>query len=437
MKAEVVVPESVTLLDDATHISGKRIPQSIISDNGSYSPSQKIVIRPPRTVEGLTDFRGHAITFTASCSATASTYLRFTQSIASLFAEVNVYVGSTRLENIQNYNILHNAFATRNESDWFTAGGGNLFAGYGTVAQRTSWASGRKYSIRLLCGFLNDVIPTSMLSQDIRIEIILANAVDVIVTDGTSPTFTLSNVYLHYYDLLPEAGYMEALRSKIMGGPGLLKGYMSHETYVRAGLTSTSVSEDLSFKYNNFKGLYAVVLDTSKLTSTVGAVSPTSGTGDTKTVDYPFQSQATFQLQVNSTQYPSTPVISTDGIEPYRHFKSIMYKTKSDAASYAAYNYATPAAFYTLSSAGVSTEFFPPSSSYVHGILVEPFPHTIEEDRGMFGGLVTSSGGSRVVWKATYNAAINAGMASTAQINFYSIFEYSLLYKDGMVVYSM
>jgi hypothetical protein len=338
MKVDRIVPEAISLIDDATHITGKRHPVNIISDNGSYTPGQKITIRPPRTADGLTDFSQHWITFTATASATAATYLRFTQGIASLFDQVNIYVGSTQIEQIQNYGIYHNAWTTRNESDWFFAGGGSQNAGYGTVAQRTAWAPSHKYKVKLLCGFMNDIIPTSMMSQDIRVEIVLAQAAQVLVTDGTAPTFTVSNVYLQYHDLIPESGYMETLRAKCIGGPGLIKGYQSTESYVLPGLSGTSVNQELPFKYTYFKGILAVILNTSKLTDLTGAVSPASGPGDTKTVDYPFATQATFQLQVNSTQYPATSVVSTDGVEPYRFYRGLIYKDTSDAASYAGFN---------------------------------------------------------------------------------------------------
>lgn len=213
-----VVPNYLAHNDTSVAVEAGREMVKKPFTNFPYTPSQRLArLDLPDT--GVYDFSRAFLAFTASCSATGGTYCRFSNGIHNLINRIRLLEGTMPIQTIEDYNLLHSCLWEVGRQRGIDSTIAESLFGYGSQAQRNTWSTSRDYRIPInLPCLLERVVDFSMLNNIIRIEIQWEDPSALIETDGTAPTYTIEEVYLHIEHLKKMS---PQYRSKIRGLKGL------------------------------------------------------------------------------------------------------------------------------------------------------------------------------------------------------------------------
>jgi hypothetical protein len=182
----------------------------------SYSGTNKILIKIPNA--NHLDFRRGYLSFRVVATSTGGTYARIHTGIWSLFDRL--YLSQHKeIEDIRRYNLISaELFEGYANPDVASTMGQALF-GVDTQANRETYAAGRDYAIPLLSGFLNSTWhPMKFYGETLQLELFLADPVECMEIDGTAPTYTITEVYLHAEKLEFSDAYEQDIQAIIGSG---------------------------------------------------------------------------------------------------------------------------------------------------------------------------------------------------------------------------
>lgn len=274
----------------------------------------------------LGDFRRSQLEFTVDIAVTGGTYKRLAQGAWSVFNRLRIIKG-VELEDIRDYN-LYESFKlnSQTETDVVDIIGSALW-GYGSQLQRNAWgATQTRYSIPLSCAFFrNSLIPLSFLQEKLTIELYLENATRCIETDGTAPTFTISNLKLYYDRVRPDTNYSQLITQQLKAG-GLMFGGWTMETYtnvINIGTTHTTIT--INHRSDSVAAFMTIMRRQVDLTTT---------TINDKMITWRKYGLQQFQLKMNGEFIPEEPIIvSGNATQAYSDYLKYLDKLSLDGVS--------------------------------------------------------------------------------------------------------
>lgn len=197
----ISVPKKLNV--DARNVAMKmdRVQVSVQGDKSTYTPGQRCYIDLPSSPS---DLKGSFLSFNADITTpgAASTYDRFTFPIGSVIERLRVLVGSEPIEVIDNYQLLHGAMSNLYSGDLITGqalAALNMEGSFVPATRATQSIVDKTYTIKLFADSLRQFWALDKLNQQFRIELTFAQPAACLESDGTAPSYTVSNV-LYSYD---------------------------------------------------------------------------------------------------------------------------------------------------------------------------------------------------------------------------------------------
>ena len=254
---EGVMPRSLRFNQHSVVKDLPRLVTYAQADRASILPSTSFKVILPRDYLLAGSNQPVRMRLYASCSATASTYCRFINNISSaLFNRITIKIGHTLVQDIDNFNVINNLFTEMQLTSEWASNAGPL-AGHEGVSARNTAGAGKYYEFELhIMRLLSSLLPTYLRSQEITLEFFTNAATAAIETDGTSPTYTVSDaemicdcIFLH------DQKRIEAVSNNLVIP---FESYKVQSQTIASGLTSYNVKLNANFK--NLQGLAVVFL---------------------------------------------------------------------------------------------------------------------------------------------------------------------------------
>lgn len=219
------------------------------------------------------DLRNSFLYFTTiPTPQTGGTYTAFQPCISSVMSRVRVLVGSTVLHDMLNFNLRYADYLMSEKVQPFSNTFNIKMATSDNLATREAnfLSTTKSYCVDIgaVADFLNKIIPTMFLGQQIHIEITLEQPTLCLVTDGTNPNYALTNIQFHYRKLTLSENYKMSLKAKLMNG-GLSIAYQNIANYsaiIQAG--SQQIQNIIPFKYSRFTGLLCIARNQADVANT-------------------------------------------------------------------------------------------------------------------------------------------------------------------------
>lgn len=290
-----MVPPSFHLAPSDLAMNTRLQPVKQRSDVGTYSGGQKINITLPPV-----SYMGEDATLSFDAQVTASstpvTYDQFPSSIQGIFDRVRVYLGSTLVEDIEDYNLLDGLIYLTEDAR--VNGTTNVvpMIGNGSDTNRGAYSLAlHRYNVRLHCESLQQFLPLDKLGKALRIEIQLAQPANCLESDSLSPdcTYSLSNVYFNFNRAILEPDFERMLMASINKGTYQIL-YHSWSHYGGLPVTGTAFQQEVPARFRTINRFLSVIRTQADLgTYKLGIFR-----------DFPAFPASTVSLLINSTRYP-------------------------------------------------------------------------------------------------------------------------------------
>lgn len=276
--------------------------------NVRYLPSNDVFVGGDRYVLSLV----------AQPLADGSTYCRFRNGIACLIHRVTSFLGSTKIYEIVRFNKYFSMLHYLNSSpDANNAG----FLGYGDATARNAWgATARRYHIPLYTGFEDSgaQFPAPFVKNQQAIEILFADARDVIETDGTNPRYTVTATYIMTETFVHPQGILADVEKEIREGgyTFTMKGVDHYElvTPVGASQSTHNINET---KRSVERLLFSEYPTSSDLNVAVNDVME----------DFRYNGLNNFQFRINNENVPKDPIdASAGGADAFLHLTHSLHR---------------------------------------------------------------------------------------------------------------
>lgn len=244
--------------------------------------------------------------FGATCSATASTYCRFSRGIGTILNRVRVLFGSYLVTDVLNYNLIYTNKLLSQDPTLLTSNMA-FFIGWENAVTRDTNATNVNKKYMLDLGFIADIlsknIPLNNISENLIIELYFEQANRCLETDGTAPQYTLTNLEYHYMACTMSQEYKNILKSKIdsTGVQIVYKTYDNFQLTLNTGQTTL---------YGNIPVRKQLCQDFISMSRNV--VDVTTASSNDKFEQYQLYTlYNSMRLKINNTYYPSDRVLNT------------------------------------------------------------------------------------------------------------------------------
>ncbi len=261
----VKVPPALSLSDDdAQTMQIKSTPVRQKSDVQNYRAGDKIVFNIP---SDFCDFRESYVVLSAVIDnpGAGSTYDRFSMPFGSIIQRARVYMGSTLVEDIEQYGVLRAIWRNAKPNDSIN----NTLEGSTVAATRAAQSIvSRQYIFKLEMQSLETVLPLHKSSMPFRIELTLGQNDAVLESDGANPSYLVDNAYYHYRVMQVPDDYDSLLDQKISSGSFIVP-FRTYENFVWSNLSGASAQIEIPSKFkscNRFYGVMRTLADTTDLT---------------------------------------------------------------------------------------------------------------------------------------------------------------------------
>jgi hypothetical protein len=235
------IPKSLRLNTHSTIQSGiKRIEIEVDSDKQTINPNTQCSFILPQGM--LLNGKNRPIRFRGefTFSKTGGSFVRPHNGILSLIRRLRVFVGSVCVSDTDQYGVLSAlAHNYRYSQDWFDGNG--YLSGYGSQAQRNAFgaASSTWFEFELLENLFRQNLPVFKNEARIKVEIHWEDPSKCIETDGTSPSYQITNAQLRCSGLyLDNPEQVAAMTRNVVCA---FENYRVQQHILTAGLTTSSV----------------------------------------------------------------------------------------------------------------------------------------------------------------------------------------------------
>lgn len=282
--------------------AGSRQWMETLADNGTqFQPvNQKFTVT--LRSRSVLDFSQAFLDFQASCSASDSSNVFFTQGIWNLFSRIRVLVGSTVLMDQIEKNVFESFnYAFTRASNYDTTIGYSI-QGIGTVAQRQGWATGKTYAIPLNIPLLTSEEMIMANTQGFTIEFYLAPASAVVCNgSGTGVAATLNYLITNPRIRCHEVRYQDDLQRALTSLSTVVYPYVNYKQFTTQILAGSSTFQ------------YSIPVKVQGLIRLIGFMRPSADLNnpavpDCLTTDFQYNNCLQYQLRVDNDYYPPQPL---------------------------------------------------------------------------------------------------------------------------------
>lgn len=260
---DLKLPHSLSLAGKlkATKIKSQRATVTPLQQ--TYNAGQRIIFnfpsQPSNFINGFLSFTG---VVTPSAVVGAGPIDRFPYPITSIFSNVKVWLGSTKIEDVDNVGLLEGNFSNCETADRLTGGSiaGLSWNGSAVPATRTAESLVvQAYRVKLHLDSLTKFYPLDKSPQQFRIELTLGPNT-VLESDAVAPTMTMSIANLYwYYDILTLPPDLDAQITSMVNGSGFVIPLRTWSNYQSTQLGAATVAQfEVQAKYASIERFLAI-----------------------------------------------------------------------------------------------------------------------------------------------------------------------------------
>lgn len=258
------------------------------------------------------DFRRAFLLMDVTILSPGSTYRRMSFGSWSFIDKIRIHCSNETIEEQQYYNRIHSAlFTLQSNPDYYDAIGSRVY-GTGSQAERNALGASTSYRVAVPISagyFTTGVLPLHATKNFwTELEIYLAPANTVIETDGLTPSYTLSNIDIHYEAICSWNGTYERSLSELVDRAKFNVWFNTFTTFQNNVINQQSdliianrqesVNQIISWMYN---------------TGTV-----TSTTTNDKFITFAKNDAFSYQLKFNNRLWPDEEIrTDNDALEAY------------------------------------------------------------------------------------------------------------------------
>lgn len=314
----VEVPRTLQFKETRRGLAARRTPVKIRTDQQTYSSNKNKLVRFSLPNDSLYDTRYGYMTFTMTMEKTGGTYCRMHSGIFSCFNRMRFRVGSTDIEDVNDYNRIYNLQWQLLNPPEVTGNIGVTVMGFGTQADRNALFPTAQYACPISSGVLNtELLPFQCFNAGSFLEFYLEDGVNCMETDGSAPNFTIENPVLHIERLEIDPSYMARIRTMIENR-GLRISYRTFNRFTNALTTGALQQCLINTKNSSMNGILNIFVNSSTISDpTVNDrfINWTPTPGGLGTL---IQSQ----LQINGKMFPDEPIdtFNTQRFEVYQMY---------------------------------------------------------------------------------------------------------------------
>ena len=380
--------------DVVPSITGKSELTRVTPATGNSSgPGQLIRFQLPNN--GFADMRYAVLLLTASASQTGGTFCRFSQLINTMIKKIRITAGAKEICDVNDYNLICSWIFWSFISQETVTNIGPLL-GYDTTTNRNTNAAGREYLVPLFLDCLTSKPwPLKLMDDILTVELTLDTAVNCLEFDGTSPTFSVTNIEWQIPIFEPNQSYLDAI------GPSLCWKF-ANITCVKQSLTAASGDLQISEKtscLNHIVALQRVAANT------------TGGANLDKFLTWTYSNNTSYQVRHKGHYHPPQPVdCTTVAVGAWYHFLNSIssWSFFNATGNNTGFSQTTPTLF-------TSTRF------QMH-VNLEVFPHS---------ALISGSDVVGSTDNIVFNITLSATPGSALEVDFLCISDYLICLNNG------
>lgn len=254
MSATTVVPSDLLQGNPVDSIKINRVPVRVQSDTQSYTNNQTIQFTLPND---FCDLRNSYLTFFAQAVLNGGTFIRFVYPIGCIFNRARIYLGSTLIEDIQDWGVLQGMFTLA--SEFASVTNVTLPGSYTDATRATQTNAGRQYMFHLRLESLQRAWPLHKIKLPLRIMLTLGAGPDVLEYDGAAPVagIQFNNAYFNYHSIQVPQEVDSMLDAAIAAGSAKIRVH-TFENYQTVVPTSSSSTIMLPFKHKTVNALFCL-----------------------------------------------------------------------------------------------------------------------------------------------------------------------------------
>lgn len=273
-----------------------------LADNGTQFQPVNGKFTVTLRSRSILDFSQAFLDFQASCSASDSSPVFFTNGIWNFISRIRVLVGSYVVFDQIEKNVFESfnyAFCRAGNYDNTI---GYSIQGIGDVSKRKTWASGKTYTIPLNIPLLTSEEMIMAHNSGFIVEFYLAPPTAVVCADTTtSPTATLNYTITNPRIRCHEVRYQNDLQTKLLSLDPIVYPYVNYKQF-----STQIVAGSTTFQYT-------IPIKVQGLFRLIGFMRPSADVNnptvtDALTTDFQYNNCLQYQLRVDNDYYPPQPL---------------------------------------------------------------------------------------------------------------------------------
>jgi hypothetical protein len=291
-----------------------RLPRVMNPQDNQYVSNQNGILRFRLPCDTPIDFRRSFILVDVTLTTTGGTYKRLSQGAWTIIDRLRHKSNDAIVEERTSYNRIYSMLWQTIQDPTVEQSIGTDLLGLGTQLQRNAWgATTKRYAIPFDLGFIRTgVMPLNAFGNVWHeIEFYLATGASCMETDGTNPSFTISNIDWHVENIVSWDGSYEQGLKEIVLSSRFNVWFQSWTTFQNAVLQT---QQDLLVA-NRYESVNAIV------TAFMNVNDLYDPTVDDKFNTFPKNSTAAYQFKINGRLFPEEEIDCTgDALEPYIYY---------------------------------------------------------------------------------------------------------------------
>jgi len=306
-----VIPASMRWSSIRSGIAIHRDRYKLDSLQSEYATTTNRIIKFELPNQNFIDFRRGGLDVNVTITTTGGTYKRLAQFATSLFSRFTIRTG-VEIEDIKEYNLLTSILQTTAVESDVHETVGNALLGFGTQAERNAWGAVQtQYIIPVFSSFLNTgLIPISFIRDKVCVEFYIADAINIVETDGTNPIVTITDAELHYDIVVADDSYTNQVATQLRT-TGLNLGAKTWEHYANT-FNSARATVNINHRSDSVEDIVSTMRTDSTLQNPLI---------NDKMMNWYRFGLTQYSLKINSVIIPQEPIDTTGrAVEAYLEY---------------------------------------------------------------------------------------------------------------------